>query len=197
MYVSILTLACFTVPDDSVLVSVVFIKRPWHFLWFIILRSSIWSDSFASSLAHSCYNVSSILSEFHLEHEGPRTKNQSWISRLCVGKHLPSKKRCFLNSEHKNSMNISPFLWCCLAAASKYFPQNMVVCFHNIFFVIWYKCILYLVCVTTCAFLVHIETHATLPFSFSSSKGREGPKSSKHPSDTRNPCFQSPSTILL
>lgn len=77
---------------------------------------------------------------------GPEPKINPELA-ASVGKHLPSKKRCFLNSEHKNSMNISPFLWCCLAAASKYFPQNMVVCFHNIFFVIWYKCILYLVCV--------------------------------------------------
>ena len=84
----------------------------------------------------------------------------------------------------------------------------MIVCFQNMFFVIWFKCILYLVCVTTCAFLVRIETLATLPFSFSSPQGRKGPKSSqcifpdmkctsKHPSDTRNPRFQSPSNILL
>ena len=81
VYVSVFT--CFTVPDDSVLVSGVFIKRPWHFLWFIILRSSIWSDSFASSLAHSsCYNMTSILSEFHLEHEGPRTNNPELASSV-------------------------------------------------------------------------------------------------------------------
>lgn len=75
VHLCILTLACSTVPDDSVLVSGVFIKRLWPFLWFTILRSSAWSDSFASSSAHSCYNMSSILSEFHLEHDGPWTNN--------------------------------------------------------------------------------------------------------------------------
>lgn len=93
--------------------------------------------------------MSSIHAEFHLGHEVPRTKDPN--SRLCF-KVTTSKKWCFLNWEFRNSMDVSTFLWYCLAALCISLP-SMIVCFQNMLFVIW--------CVWSDP-LVHVYTRNTL-----------------------------------
>lgn len=88
-----------------------------------------------SPRAHSsCYKMSSIRSEFHLAHEVPRTNDPKLVASILES---PLRSDAFWI---KNSKIVWIFLLSSDAAWLQFLNislQDMLVCFQNVFFVIW------------------------------------------------------------